>query len=478
MTGKIQFFSFQALCLLTILQVHATVFSVAVSGNDANPGTQTSPWRTVQKAASTLVAGDTVLIRGGVYHEQVVVQNSGTKSQYITFKDYPGETPIIDGSGISPLTSNAVFATNEQSFLRISGLKVQNSDYFGIGNWGAWGATSKPGYIVVERCTTFNTVGSGIAFSNHTNITIDGNKVEQATTGASGTQENISVHGVDTFEIKNNHVSDGPTQTIGAEGIDAKGGSKWGTIHHNIVDNNKLCMYVDAWDGTNSEIDIYNNIFRNCGRGIVLASENGGRLENIRIFNNLVYNSKMEGLLMTNWVGVAGSHYMSGIHIINNTFFNNGSTDAWAPSLSISNPEAINVVIRNNIVSSPQYGGVIAGTLSVSQMTIENNLFQGVIKNGMGGVGSVTTAPLFQSSASGDFHLTVRSPAINTGTTQSAPIFDFDNAQRPSGSAIDMGAYEYREAQTQVRVPRPRAATTSTGNLSIPLRDLLGRAVP
>lgn len=44
-----------------------TTYYVSPSGNDKNPGTETQPWQTIQKAADTLVAGDTVYIKEGFY---------------------------------------------------------------------------------------------------------------------------------------------------------------------------------------------------------------------------------------------------------------------------------------------------------------------------------------------------------------------------------------------------------------------------
>ena len=50
-----------------LLAPQASVYYVATSGSDANPGTLTQPWRTIQKAAATLQAGDAVYIRAGTY---------------------------------------------------------------------------------------------------------------------------------------------------------------------------------------------------------------------------------------------------------------------------------------------------------------------------------------------------------------------------------------------------------------------------
>src|SRR3990172_7987280 len=62
-----------------------STYYVATTGNDANPGTSAAPFRNIQKAASTVVAGDTVKIKAGTYSEQVNIAKSGTASNYISF---------------------------------------------------------------------------------------------------------------------------------------------------------------------------------------------------------------------------------------------------------------------------------------------------------------------------------------------------------------------------------------------------------
>ena len=73
-------------------------YYVAPGGSDSNPGTEAQPWQTIQKAADTLVAGDTVYIKAGTYQERVIVRNSGNAGNYITYAAYPGEQSVPDRS--------------------------------------------------------------------------------------------------------------------------------------------------------------------------------------------------------------------------------------------------------------------------------------------------------------------------------------------------------------------------------------------
>ncbi len=85
------------LCLL-IEQGWAATYCVDPTGNNTNSGISPNCWPTVQKAANTAVAGDTVNINAGTYHERVVMQNSGTNGAPITFQGASNTTTIIDGS--------------------------------------------------------------------------------------------------------------------------------------------------------------------------------------------------------------------------------------------------------------------------------------------------------------------------------------------------------------------------------------------
>src|SRR5882724_8591153 len=76
---------------------------VATNGNDHNAGTLAAPFQTIQHAASLAKPGDTVLIRGGTYHEKVTPARSGTAALPITYQAYNNE--VVTVSGADPVTS-------------------------------------------------------------------------------------------------------------------------------------------------------------------------------------------------------------------------------------------------------------------------------------------------------------------------------------------------------------------------------------
>lgn len=74
-----------------------TWFVDAARGDDANSGAEESPWRTLRHALRLLKPGATLLLRGGVYYERIVLSRSGTADAPITIRSYPGEIAIVDG---------------------------------------------------------------------------------------------------------------------------------------------------------------------------------------------------------------------------------------------------------------------------------------------------------------------------------------------------------------------------------------------
>jgi len=87
--------------IVTARLASAADFYVATDGNDANDGSFAAPWRTIQKAASTVTAGATVHVRSGTYNEIITPANSGTADAPITYQPDTGAEVTIDGTGFT-----------------------------------------------------------------------------------------------------------------------------------------------------------------------------------------------------------------------------------------------------------------------------------------------------------------------------------------------------------------------------------------
>ena len=95
----------------------AKTYYMAPNGSDANPGTPASPLATIARAQQLLVAGDTLLIRGGEYligandimstQESIYAcifdfTKSGKAGKPICYFGYPGERPVFNLSRVKP----------------------------------------------------------------------------------------------------------------------------------------------------------------------------------------------------------------------------------------------------------------------------------------------------------------------------------------------------------------------------------------
>jgi hypothetical protein len=129
------------LCLLAFtpaMAIQAADWYVAPTGHDNAPGSLEQPFATVQRAQESANPGDTVYIRGGVFHcpaGQIArtkgifayitcLDKSGAPDKPITYCAYQDEHPVFDCSAVKPdgLRVDAFFVSG--SWLRLQGLEV------------------------------------------------------------------------------------------------------------------------------------------------------------------------------------------------------------------------------------------------------------------------------------------------------------------------------------------------------------------
>jgi hypothetical protein len=427
---------------LIVTGAHAADYYVSVMGSDGNPGTLSQPWLTIQKAADTMVAGDTVYIKTGTYNERVVARNSGTSGKYITYTAYADDTVVIDGTGITlPDDWGGLVDISGLSYLKVSGLQVKNA---GPHDNNVGILVDESENIIIENNYTYNTASSGIGVWGCDNVVVDNNEVHLACND--GEQECITVAVTTNFKIRNNHVHHGGPGSIGGEGIDGKDGASNGKIYNNHVHHlNRLGIYIDAWDTHTNNIDVYNNIIHDCADadGIALASESGGLLEDIGVYNNLVYNNGENGISV-NINGDSPTHPMKDITIINNTIYNNGRPE-WGGGIAVDNRDVQNLIIRNNILSQNIVYQLIVEGVPMANLIIDHNIIHGFrgYEQEIRGDYYIEGKPLFVSVGAGDFRLLQGSPAIDSGSVNGAPATDADGKTRPVGGGYDIGAYEY-----------------------------------
>ncbi len=427
------------------------VYYVAPNGSNSNPGTEARPWQTIQKAADTLVADETVYLRQGTYYEHVVVANSGSQGKFITFQNYPGETVFIDGDKARPSYWSGLFNMTNRGYIRIIGLKFVNSSYVGILAYNC-------DNIYIQDCEVSYSEDGGIVFEEGSNASVSNCDVHHNNDeGLSAGHEAISFINIDTFEVEYCQVHHNEE-----EGIDAKYGSTNGNIHHNdVYENNGPNIYIDAANN----INIYNNRIHDTSglygpkSGIMLSVEasynfNHDYLYDINLYNNLIYNNHYGISFWTENAAFSYANYHD-IYIVNNVIYNN--TKGYGGGFVISNgvPEMFNnnLVIRNNIFwenSVYTWSRTINGDSAIlNKLNIDHNLFKtGEASATFGSDYTITSDVKWVDKANHDFHLQSDSPAIDAGSASNAPNIDFDNSSRPKdgdrdGTAIhDIGVYE------------------------------------
>ncbi len=243
-------------------------------------------------------------------------------------------------------------------------------------------------------------------------------------------------------------------------GFDISGGSRLGVENngsnvrilgnyvHNIAGSCSSSggAGIDNSNYSASNDDIIGNIVGNVGpspgscntvQGIYLSNSGGVTA------NNIVFAVSAWGIQM--W------HAATNATIINNTVFACYGGITVGAGDSPGGVTADNTLVANNIVyKNTGYGIYEYGATGTHNRYI-NNLVTGnpteiALLNGLSATETLTADPQFvnyQANGTGDYHLKSTSPAINAGTSTSAPAQDFSGGTRPVGGAWDIGAYEY-----------------------------------
>ncbi len=421
------------------VKVLPLTYYVASKGSDANDGRSfTTAWATLQKAALTMVAGDTVTVGAGTYDAVVNVTTSGTASYPITFQAATGAQPIVQGFQIVA------------NYIKVIGFEITNHNMTAPAGFGVYLVGSNA-YIADNYI--HDLYFEGVMMSG------DGDP-NSAATSNNDLVNNRFLHcemAAAHIEGRNNLVEDndvagtvqyppgGPVRA----GADADGfrffGSghvfrrnyihdidsgapenpdphtdcfqTWGpaaniTIERNLCawpvadndDDNEVAM-LESRSGPTSGVTFRNNVFVTMHQGIDVSGANA-----ISVLNNTFVGILAEGVILS---GAPSSR------IINNIFYD---------------------------VGSGQDSYICADPVSRGSMTAEtNDQFApgGAVGIYCGGAPHITLDPLFTNRSALDFRLKSNSPLIDLGTTLPQVTNDYDGVHRPQGPRYDIGAFEY-----------------------------------
>ena len=466
-------------------------FYVSTTGSDTNAGTSAAPWKTIQHAANEAIAGDTVFVFGGTYHESVNLPHSGSGAAgSIVFRSYPGETAIVDGTGVTCCSDSiqGLFnITGDQSYLILEGLEIQNYASTNVNNEPAGIYVTGSGKYLQFLFNTVHGIAEtagpngnahgiglyGTATTPLSNITLRGNNVYGMVTGNS---ETITLDGnVDGFTIIENNVHNNNNLGIDATGFYGTGPSGYDQARNGVISHNTVyditSLNNPAYNGYGAdgiycdgctEVVIERNLVYNCDLNIEAASENSGRdTSYVTINNNVVYGGNVAGISIGGYASnVGGSEHIS---VINNTLFENNTTGNGG-DFQIQY-HVTSSMFENNIVYAGEQGLMVYGFVDLTPVPLtldynvyyttaspawwyqgkEETTFADYVKDSGQEKHSHFENPDFLSATS-NFDLTATSPARGIGNDSLGALFygtlDFAGNPRTTGSSINVGAYQ------------------------------------
>jgi parallel beta-helix repeat protein len=346
----------------------AETYYVSPNGSDSNSGSKSSPWRSLQFSENHMSKGDTLFLRGGKYTDSSVTINVPN----VTFRNYPGETPVIDGDFKrpgGPEPSKMIYTGHIRIIsngVTIDGLTVQESTGIGIDiqdtqystvknctvnyTYGAAikiGRKGVDGHNTIDNCTaTFGNFARDVGiFSSWSNI----GQVIQIKGGYNTVKNSTVAYGpcagiegyTDTHTIVENNVvyGNGLTQIHFAE-------SNYATIRNNLIYGTErpgvdssdgygvgIELMCELWyDGTNWDKghEAYGNFVANTKIGIRIGWQKGrdeshpnNTTKNFAIYNNTVVepSSVSTKSRFNHALSVQNDSHLGNGHVIKNNIF-------------------------------------------------------------------------------------------------------------------------------------------------------------
>jgi len=392
--------------------------------NDSNSGTEVSPWKTIQRALNTIVAGDTVYIKAGTYNQAALIMtNSGTSGNPINISNYNNDKVIVDfSSGVGTGWNWNGYKNN----IILNGLEIRNSKGKGV---LIQGSNNKITNCVIYNCGVVNKT-PGISLEGGSYCTIASNEIYNS--GTDGIYiENRATDGAAGF-ADNNTIASNKIHNNGGNGI-------------SIIPNSTMLQII-LYNNTIKQ----NKIYANSNHGIYCRAN-----ENTDIFSNLIYDNLKNGIEF-GWRDSNDGLLSGNINIINNTLTFN--------DIGIVNRNLWFLIIKNNILAYNTQFQIFYDGYGTEPYVSNYNLYYteneyliateggakvfpnlnefsdryNLERNGLEGI------PYFKNISQDDYRLSLISPCIDNGETQASKFLkDLDDTSRPLGNFWDIGAYEY-----------------------------------
>lgn len=453
-----------AVLALVSLSAHAAELFVSTSGNDANAGTATAPFRTMAKAASIAKPGDVVNLRGGVYTGTTNIASRGTSASRIVFRSYPGEKAILDGTGLGATTS--VVNLSGAQYVDFTGFEVRNSPYIGVNvrNAVSIRVTSNEIHHCVRMAVyvsadTMNgtsdvSIQDNVAFNN----VLENQSHNMTGGGWAGTLVVVKTNGA-TVTGNRVYQNDGEAMIIAlSNNAVVAGNVAYDNFSQGVYLDNARFVTVDSnliYSTGNSRY--YRDGFP--GQGIAVANEayaTSNASSDNTIINNIVIG--------TRWGFYYGS-FDNGGGLRNSRVANNTFHKSAQEGIRISSDTHANSVVENNIVSQSGLGPSYAG----GGVTFRNNNWYGVNAGVATGAGDVIGNPNFVNAAgfnASDYRITAGSAAAAAAADTSS-IVKTDHFGTLRELPFDIGAHQFSVRTSDAVAPSvPGGLRVAAGDAS------------
>jgi hypothetical protein len=409
------------------------------SASDTNPGTLDLPWLTIQHAAETMVASDSVYIRGGTYNEHVHTEQSGNASGYIVFAAYSGENPIIDGTGVSE-SQNGIIV--DKSYIKLIGLEVRNWSENGI-----W--IENAAFLEISDCAVHDVFyGIGVADGTH-DFVFNGVEVHHCDlygfdVSTSGGADCYS----GTFNDCLAHTGRDSDQNVDGFALGH------GTQHDFVFNRCKAYDVFDGFDISSRNTTLNRCLAYDCWNGAYKLWQ-----DNVKLVNCIGYNSVGANVEL-DWDEEPGATML-----INCTFFNAQTFTIWIENAAdtlhmynciLAGGDGIGLAFEQRDASS--YRGdynlfhndnadrsIDVGyedEFSLNQ--VESGAWTTYSGQDANSLVTYSATDIFVDPVNFDLHLLEASNALDNATGVGAPLEDYDGNPRPKGEGYDIGAYEYQ----------------------------------
>lgn len=225
----------------------AATFYVAPHGNNGNPGTLNAPFATITKGVSALDAGDRLLVRGGTYRESVRVVNK----REIQIRNYPNETPVIDGRGT---TANGLVIVTLSSAVHFEGFEVRNGPKSGILLYDVKDVTLRGNDVHHHFRFGIHVVSDDDKPRGTTRrVLIERNKVHHNVQQNANGRARQWMQGIGTFRAHSVAIRENEVYENFGEGIDAVVSDDVTIAANTVWDNFSANIYLD--NATNARVD-------------------------------------------------------------------------------------------------------------------------------------------------------------------------------------------------------------------------------